>query len=426
MEQLILFGVFIFLMVIGIPVAFSLAISALSTALYMGLPALVVFQQMSEGVSSFAMIAIPLFIFAGELMMRGGVADRMINFAGSLVGHLRGGLGQVNIMSSVFLSGISGSPIADASAIGGIMIPQMVRRGYARSYSVNVTISSAVIALMIPPSPNLILYAIAGGGGISIADLFTAGILPGLLLAFVLLVTAYFQAVRKGYPAEAFAGYYMILRTFVAAVPAIILIVVIFGGVRFGIFTPTESSCVAVLYVFAVMLLTYRLSSFRILIEAVSAAGRTTAMVLFIIASAAAFGWFMAFLQVPSAVIEGMSSISESPIIVMGLILITLLLLGTFMDLSPMVIICTPIFLPVAINFGIDPVHFGIVMILAAGIGLYTPPVGTLLFVGCAIGKIGVGEVLKTIWPYYLASLFVLVIVAYVPWFSLWLPALFR
>ena len=426
MEQLILFGVFLLLMAIGVPVAFSLAISALSTALYMGVPPLIVFQQMNEGVGSFAMIAIPLFIFAGELMMRGGVADRMINFAGSLVGHLRGGLGQVNIMSSVFLSGISGSPIADASAIGGIMIPQMVQRGYARSYSVNVTISSAVIALMIPPSPNLILYAIAGGGGISIADLFTAGIIPGLLLAFALLVTAYIQAVRKGYPAEAFVGYYMILKTLVAAVPAIILVVVIFGGVRFGIFTPTESSCIAVIYVFVVMLLTYKLSSFRILMEAVSAAGRTTAMVLFIIASAAAFGWFMAFLQVPTAVINTMSAISESPIVVMALILITLLLLGTFMDLSPMVIICTPIFLPVAINFGIDPVHFGIVMILAAGIGLYTPPVGTLLFVGCAIGKIGVGEVLRTIWPYYLASTLVLLVVAYVPGFSLWLPALFR
>ncbi|GGE56254.1 MAG TPA: TRAP transporter large permease [Paenalcaligenes hominis] len=426
MEQIVLFGVFLILMAIGVPVAFSLAISALSTALYMGVPPLIVFQQMSEGVGSFAMIAIPLFIFAGELMMRGGVADRMINFAGSLVGHLRGGLGQVNIMSSVFLSGISGSPIADASAIGGIMIPQMVQRGYARSYSVNVTISSAVIALMIPPSPNLILYAIAGGGGISIADLFTAGIFPGLLLAFALLITAYIQAVRKGYPAERFAGYYMILKTLIAAIPAIILIVVIFGGVRFGIFTPTESSCIAVIYVFLVMLLTYRGSSFRILMEAVSAASRTTAMVLFIIASAAAFGWFMAFLQVPTSVINAMSAISESPIVVMALILITLLLLGTFMDLSPMVIICTPIFLPVAINFGIDPVHFGIVMILAAGIGLYTPPVGTLLFVGCAIGKIGVGEVLKTIWPYYLTSTVVLLIVAYVPWFSLWLPALFR
>ncbi|MCB4320705.1 TRAP transporter large permease [Alcaligenes sp. 13f] len=426
MEQLILFGVFLLLMVMGVPVAFSLGIAALSTAFYMEIPPLIVFQQMSEGVSSFSMIAIPLFIFAGELMMRGGVADKMINFASSLVGHMRGGLGQVNIMSSVFLSGISGSPIADASAIGGIMVPQMVKRGYARSYAVNVTISSAVIALMIPPSPNLILYAIAGSSGISIADLFTAGIVPGLLLALALLFTAYIQAVKKGYPAEPFAGFWFIFQAFIAAIPAILLIFVIFGGVRFGIFTPTESSCIAVLYVFALMIFIYKGSSFRMLIEAVSAAARTTAMVLFIIATAAAFGWFMAFLQIPNMVIDVMSHVSESPYVVMALILVALLLLGTFMDLSPMVIICTPIFLPVAINFGVDPVHFGIVLILAAGIGLYTPPVGTLLFVGCAIGKVGVGEVLRTIWPYYLASLLVLMLVAYVPWFSLWLPALFH
>ncbi|AZV92784.1 C4-dicarboxylate ABC transporter permease [Bordetella sp. J329] len=426
MELMILFGVFLGLMILGVPIAFCLAVAALCTAMYMGLPPLIVFQQMNEGISSFAMIAIPLFIFAGELMMRGGVADRMINFAGTLVGHIRGGLGQVNITSSVLLSGISGSPIADASAIGGIMVPQMVKRGYARSYAVNVTISSAVIALMIPPSPNLILYAVAGGGGISIADLFTAGILPGLLLAAALLVTAYVQAVRKGYPAEPFAGVAAIGRALVAATPAIVLVVVIFGGVRFGVFTPTESACVAVLYVFGLMLVVMRMQSWHVLMEALSAAVRTTAMVLFIIAAAASFGWFMAFLQVPSYVISAMSSMSDSPYVAMALILVSLLLLGTFMDLSPMIIITTPIFLPVAQNFGVDPVHFGIVMILAAGIGLYTPPVGTLLFVGCAVGKISVSEVLRTIWPYYIASGIVLLMVAYIPAISLWLPALFR
>lgn len=306
------------------------------------------------------------------------------------------------------------------------MVPQMVKRGYARSYAVNVTISSAVIALMIPPSPNLILYAVAGGGGISIADLFTAGILPGLLLAAALLVTAYVQAVRKGYPAEPFAGVAAIGRALVAATPAIVLVVVIFGGVRFGVFTPTESACVAVLYVFGLMLVVMRMQSWHVLMEALSAAVRTTAMVLFIIAAAASFGWFMAFLQVPSYVISAMTSMSDSPYVAMALILVTLLLLGTFMDLSPMIIITTPIFLPVAQNFGVDPVHFGIVMILAAGIGLYTPPVGTLLFVGCAVGKISVSEVLRTIWPYYIASGIVLLMVAYIPAISLWLPALFR
>lgn len=426
MEQLIIFGVFALFMFIGVPIAFALAIASLATVLYIGMPPIIVFQQMSEGVGSFAMIAIPMFIFAGELMMRGGVADQMVNFASSLVGHLRGGLGQVNITSSVFLGGISGSPIADVSSIGSIMIPQMVKRGYSRSYSVNVTISSAVIALLIPPSPNLILYAIAAGGGISIADLFTAGIFPGLLLALGLMITAYIEARRKGYPAEAFAGFYMIFKTLFAAIPALVLVFVIFGGVRFGIFTPTESSVIAVIYVFLLMFWTYKVSSLSMLIKAAAAATRTTAMVLFIIAAAGSFGWLLAFMQIPDLIINSMTSISDSPFVAMLLILTALLVLGTFMDLSPMVIICAPIFLPVAMNFGVDPVHFGIVMILAAGIGLYTPPVGTLLFVGCAVGKVDAADVLKTIWPYYLASLVVLLIVAYVPAVSMWLPLLFH
>ncbi len=425
MELYVLFGVFLGLMFIGTPIAFCLAISALCTALYMGMPAMIVFQQINAGFNSMAMIAIPMFIFAGELMMRGGVADRMIAFAGSLVGHLRGGLGQVNITSSVLMSGISGSAIADASAVGGIMVPQMVKRGYRASYAVNVTISSAVVTLLMPPSPNMILYSIAGGG-VSIVELFTAGIMPGLLLALALMATAYWEAVRLNYPSEAFAGYAMIGRYFVASIPALILVIVIFGGVRFGIFTPTESACMAVLYVFALMVIVYRRGSMPLLMQSVMAATRTTAMVLLIIGAAASFGWFMAFLQLPTRVIDLMSSLSSNPHVVLLLILLTLLMLGTFMDMAPMIIICTPIFLPIAKAFGIDPVHFGVIMILAAGIGLYTPPVGTLLFVGCGIGKIKVGELVRTLWPYYLASGVVLLLVAYVPAISLWLPSLFN
>ena len=425
MELYILFGSFAGLMVIGMPVAFCLAIASLCTALFMGIPILIVFQQINAGFNSMAMIAIPLFIFAGELMMRGGIADRMIAFAGSLVGHLRGGLGQVNIVSSVLLSGISGSAIADASAIGGIMVPQMVKRGYKATYAVNVTITSAIVTLLMPPSPNMILYSIAGGG-ISIVELFTAGIVPGLLLAVALMVVAYVQAVHHGYPSERFAGFAMIGRLLVAATPALILVGVIFGGVRFGIFTATESACMAVLYVFILMAIVYRAGSLPLLRQSVIGATRTTAMVLLIIGAAASFGWFMAFLQVPSKVIALMSSLSSDPNIVLFLILLTLLVLGTFMDLAPMIIITTPIFLPIALAFNIDPVHFGVILILAGGIGLCTPPVGTLLFVGCAVGKVQAGELVKTLWPYYGACIAALLIVAYIPSVSLWLPSLFK
>tara|TARA_R110001599_G_scaffold232506_1_gene431706 strand:- start:4554 stop:5831 length:1278 start_codon:yes stop_codon:yes gene_type:complete len=424
MELYVLFGIFVLLMLIGMPIAFCLAISSLCTALYMGMPALIVFQQINAGFNSMAMIAIPLFIFAGELMMRGGIADRMIAFANSLVGHVRGGLGQVNITSSLLMSGISGSPVADASAIGGIMVPQMTKRGYKSTYAVNITITSAIVTLVMPPSPNLIMYSIAGGG-ISIVDLFTAGILPGVLLAFALMAVAYIEAVRKGYPSERFAGFVAIGRYFVAAIPAFFLIGVIFGGVRFGIFTAAESACMAVLYVFALMAIVYRTGSIHLLSQSVISATRTTAMVLLIIGAAASFGWFMAFLQVPSKVIALISSLSSDPNIVLLLILLILLALGTFMDLAPMIIITTPIFLPIAMAFNIDPVHFGVILILAGGIGLCTPPVGTLLFVGCAVGKVKVGDLLRTLWPYYLACLATLLIVAYIPSVSLWLPSLF-
>lgn len=422
----ILFGTFALFLLMGMPVAFCLSISSLLTILYIGLPPMVAFQQLNAGFNSVSMIAIPLFIFAGDLMMRGGIADRLIQFAASLVGHLRGGMGQVNVLSSVFFSGISGSAVADASAVGGILVPQMVKRGYHADYAVNVTIASAIIALILPPSPNLIMYSIAAGGKISIIDLFTAGIVPGLLLALSLMITAYVVARKRGYPAEAFGGFRRIGIAFIHAIPALFLISIIFVGVRFGIFTPTESSCVAVLFAALVIFVTYRAEGWDRFRHAMLAATRTTAIVLLIIAAAAPFGWLMAFLQVPATVVAAMQSLSENPYVILALINIVLLILGTFMDMAPMIIICTPIFLPVVMQFGIDPVQFGIIMILNAGIGLNTPPVGSVMFVGCAIGKISIGELMKTIWPFYAASIAVLLLVTYIPAVSLWLPGLFH
>lgn len=426
MAYTILFGVFILLMFIGTPIAFCLGIASFATVLYLGLPPVVVFQQLNSGMNIFAMMAIPFFIFAGDLMVRGGIANRLIQFAAGLVGHLRGGLGQVNIVASTLFGGISGSAVADASAVGGLMIPQMAKRGYDRDYAVNVTVNAAIIALMVPPSHNMILYSIAAGGNVSVADLFTAGIIPGLLLALSLMVTAYIVARRRGYPAEPFPGFSKVFYYLLASFPGIVLIGIIFGGVRSGVFTATESSCIAVLYAFLVAMLVYRELDWTGFVEAVMGAVRTTAMVLLVIGMAASFGWLMAFLQVQALMISAISAISENPIIVLLVINIILLFLGTFMDMAPMVIICTPVLLPVVKAFGIDPVHFGVVMILNAGIGLNTPPVGTVLFVGCAVGGISIREAMRTIWPFFGASIAVLMAVTYIPALSLWLPSVFK
>ncbi|MBW9086642.1 TRAP transporter large permease [Rhizobium wenxiniae] len=426
MAYTILFGAFTFLMIIGMPIAFCLGIASFATVLYLGLPPIVVFQQMNSGMNVFAMMAIPFFIFAGDLMVRGGIAARLIRFAAGLVGHMRGGLGQVNVVASTLFGGISGSAVADASAVGGLMIPQMAKRGYDRDYAVNVTANAAIIALMIPPSHNMILYSIAAGGNVSVADLFTAGIIPGILLAAALMVTAWWVAVKRGYPADPFPGFRRVGYYLLASLPGILLIAIIFGGVRSGVFTATESSCIAVLYAFLVAMLVYRELDWEGFVEAVMGAVRTTAMVLLVIGTAASFGWLMAFLQVQTLIIAAISAISDNPIIVLLMINIILLILGTFMDMAPMVIIATPILLPVVKAFGIDPVHFGVVMILNAGIGLNTPPVGTVLFVSCAVGGISIREAMRTIWPFFGASLLVLLAVTYIPSLSLWLPGLFR
>jgi len=426
MEHWILFGTFAGLLLIGTPVAFCLGIASLATVMYIGLPPLVVFQRLNSGVSVYALMAIPFFIYAGELMVRGDIARRLVALAGALVGHLRGGLGQVNIVASCLFGGISGSAAADASAIGGLMVPQMKERGYGADYAVNITVVSSIIALMLPPSHNLIIYSIAGGGRISIADLFTAGIIPGMLLALSLMITAWVVAKRRGYPVGTFPGLQMLGVIFVSALPGLVLIGIIFGGVRSGVFTASESSCIAVVYAIFITVLVYRSLSWQAFVAATLGAVRTTAMVLLVIGCAASFGWLMAYLQVPTAIVLFMQTVSDNPIIVLLLINIMLLFLGTFMDMSPLIVITTPIFLPVAMAFGIDPVHFGIIMILNLGIGLCTPPVGAVLFVGCAVGKVPIGTVLRSIWPFYGAAVATLMLVTYVPALSLWLPSLFR
>ena len=426
MELWVLFGTFTVLLLIGTPVAFCLGVSSFATVLYLGLPPVVVFQRLNSGVSVFALMAIPFFIYAGDLMVRGDIARRLVALAGALVGHLRGGLGQVNVLASVMFGGVSGSAAADASAVGGLMVPQMTARGYDRDYAVNITVVSSIIALLLPPSHNMIIYSIAAGGRISIADLFTAGILPGLLLALVLMVTAWWVARRKGYPVDPFGGFRAMGTIFLGAVPGLILVAIIFGGVRSGVFTASESSNIAVVYALAVTFFVYRTLSWHDFVEATFAAVRTTAMVLMVIGCAAAFGWLLAFLRVPASMVSLIGSVSENPIVILLLLNVILLILGTFMDMSPLIVITTPIFLPVATAFGVDPVHFGVILILNLGIGLCTPPVGAVLFVGCAVGRIPVWEAVRTIWPFYGAAFLVLMLVTYIPALSLFLPHLFR
>jgi tripartite ATP-independent transporter DctM subunit len=426
MEYWLLFGVFTLLMVVGTPIAFCLGIASFLTILYLGRPPIVVFQQLNSGVSAFTLMAIPFFIFAGDLMMRGGIAERIIAFAGSVIGHVRGGLGQVNVAASTLFGGISGSAVAEAAAVGGIMIPQMKARGYGADYAVNVTSMAALIALLLPPSHNMIIYSLSGGGRISIADLFTAGIIPGLLLAVALMITAYVVARRRGYPTEPFPGFGRAMRYFLVSIPGLLLIVIIFGGVRSGIFTATESSCIAVIYALLVTLLVYRTMTWREFVHSVTGAVRTTAMVLFIIGAAVSFGWLMAYLRIAPMLTEFVGSISTDPLVILLMINILLLLLGTFMDMGPLIIITTPIFLPMVTAFGVDPVHFGVIMILNLGIGLNTPPLGPVQFVAAAVGKITVWQAMRSVWPFYLAGIIVLMLVTYVPALSLWLPSLFH
>ncbi len=425
MTLLVLFGSFFALLILGIPVAFALGLSSLATVFWMDLPPLVVFQRMSAGMNVFALMAIPFFIYAGELMLHGGIADRLVKLAAAAIGSVRGGLGVMNVFASMLFGGISGSAVADASALGSTLIPVMRQRGYDDDYSVNVTVTSATIGLTVPPSHNMIIYSIAAGGTVSVASLFLAGFIPGLIAGLCLMAATYVIAIKRGYPAEAFPGWTALLLSFVGALPGLMTAIIIVGGVLSGIFTATESSAIAVIYAILVTTFVYRSLSLEAFWTATVNAVKTTAIVLLVIGTAAAFGWLLALNQVPAQLFELLRSISDSPIVILLIINIILLFLGTFMDMSPLIVITTPIFLPIVTELGMDPVQFGIVLMINLGIGLVTPPVGSVLFVGCAVAKIRIEDTVRTIWPFYLAIFFALMITTYIPAVSMTLPRLF-
>lgn len=423
MEILVLFGVLFVLLALGVPVAFCLMGAALATFMVIDIPFVVAVQRMASGISVFALMAIPFFIFAGDLMYRAGIAERLVRMADAGLGRVRGGLGLVDVGASMMFGAVSGSAIASASAIGSSMVPLMEEKGYPKDYAVNVTVTAAIVGLLIPPSHNMIIYSAASGIGVSIGDLFLAGIVPGVLTGTMLMLTAWLVARRRNLPRGHFPGWREFALSVVYAVPGLMTAIIIMGGILSGVFTPTESSAIAVVYTALIGTFVYRNLGWKGFVEAAQKSVRTASMVLFIIAAATAFGFALALLEVPAALAALIGAMTDNPILTLIIINVMLLLLGTFMDMAPLIVIATPIFLPVAITSGVDPVHFGVIMMLNLGIGLVTPPVGSVLFVGSAVGKIALPDMVKTIWPFYLTLLAALVLISFVPAISLALPS---
>jgi tripartite ATP-independent transporter DctM subunit len=416
---------FLLLLALGVPVAFAIGLSSVCTILYEGLPVAVLFQQMMSGMNVFSFLAIPFFIFSGELMLHGGIADKIVTLARSLVGHIRGGLGMSNVVACTLFGGVSGSPVADVSAMGSVMIPMMKKEGYDTDYAVNVTTHASLVGALMPTSHNMIIYSLAAGGKVSIGSLIAAGIVPAAVLTACMLVAAYAVAVKRHYPAGIFPGWSAVVRAFAAALPGLLVMVIILAGILSGVFTATESAAVAVVYSILLTFLIYRTMSREKFLKAAARAVKTTGVVLLLIGVSTMFQYLTALYGLAELAGEALSGVSTSPWVIFALINIILLLLGTFMDMASTILICTPILLPIAMQYGMHPVQFGMVMLVNCALGLNTPPVGTTQFVGCAIGGISVGEVMRTILPFYAALLATLLAVTYVPAFSMWLPRMF-
>src|SRR5438876_4678581 len=426
MDIAVLLITMFFCFVIGVPIAYSLALAAIAGAMWIGIPLEALMLKISDGVSKVAMLTIPFFVLAGAIMAEGGMARRLVAFADVLVGftRLRGGLSIVNVLATTFLSGISGSAVADTSAIGSVMIPQMEKNGYPRVFATNLTITSSVQALLVPPSHNAVLYSLATGGTISISALFMAGVFPGLLLGFSLIVLCLAIAYRDRHPHGQTVAAKDALKITIDAAWGMVTLVIILGGILGGIFTAIEAGAVACVWAFFVTMFIYRDYRWRDLPVLIHRTLRTVAMVMTLIAMAASVGYIMALMQVPAKVTAAFLAVSHDKYVILMLVNVMLLVLGCLMDMAPSILICTPILLPVMVNFGVDPVHFGMIMMLNLGIGLCHPPVGAILFVGCAVGKVTIEQVMRRIWPFYGVMFAVLMLVTYIPSLSLWLPRL--
>jgi tripartite ATP-independent transporter DctM subunit len=432
----ILVATFFALLAIRVPVAFALGMASILTAWHLDLPLMIIFQQMTKGLDSFSLMAIPFFILAGQIMGYGGISQKMIAMANVFIGRIRGGLAMVNVLASMLFGGISGSSVADVSSIGSIMIPMMKKVGYDKDYSVAVTISSSVQGVIIPPSHNVIIYALAAGwvtvtiGGVStqfalsIGKLFLAGVIPGIFLGVTLMILSFYLAVKRQYPKEKPVSLRESLYAVMDGMLGLMTAVIIMGGVISGIFTATESSAIAVAYAFVVTTLIYREIDLKKLRVVLFESLKTIAIVAALITTSSAYGYMMTRLDIPRIVTESLIALTDNRYVVFMIINVVLLGLGMIMDMAPLILITTPILLPVVANFGMDPHQFGIVMMLNLGMGLLTPPVCSTLFVGCAIGRIRIEEMVRPMVPFYFFMFIALMAITYIPQISLWLPEL--
>ncbi|MEN8770159.1 MAG: TRAP transporter large permease [Glaciecola sp.] len=423
---LILLLVFVVLLFINVPISFSIGIATFLTMLYSidFIPAATtIAQRLAGGINTFALLAIPFFILSGLIMGQGGIAKRLIECAMALIGMLPGGLALVNVLSCALFGSISGSAVAATSAIGSFMIPEMEKKGYDKNFSAAVTGAAATTGMLIPPSNILIIYAIASGG-VSIAALFVAGYLPGILVALALMIVCSGYAKLKGYPTEPRLPLNVVLNKVAAALPSLFLIFIIIGGIIGGIFTPTEAGAIAVIYSLLLATVVYREVAVKELPNIILKAGETTAIVMLLIGASSAMSWILSYENIPQAITDFLLLLSENPLLILLIINLTLLVVGAFMDMTPAVLIFTPIFLPVAVELGMSPLHFGIMIVLNLSIGLCSPPVGSVLFVSCAVAKTTIGKIIRPLLPLYFAMFLVLMLVTYVPAISEFLPKL--
>ncbi|MEN1760054.1 TRAP transporter large permease [Anoxynatronum sibiricum] len=420
---LILVGTFFVMIISRFPIAFAIGISSILTTLYLGLPLMQVAQLMVKGVNVFSLMAVPFFIIAGELMGAGGISKRLIALSDALVGWIRGGLAMVNIVASMFFGGISGSSTADTASLGTILIPMMKDQGYDEEFATNITMTSSVQGLLIPPSHNMVMYAMVAGT-VSVGRLFLAGLIPGIVLGIALMIYSYILAVKRNYPKGDPFHLINVLKTLVDSIWGLLTVVIVVLGVVSGIFTATESAAIAVVWAMLVSFLIYRELSLKEMWKVMERSLGTLAIVLILISTSTVFGWLLTYLRMPQMVSNAIFGITENKYLIMLMLNVLMLVLGTIMDMSAIILVATPILLPIATSIGIDPVHFGAIMILNLGIGLITPPVGGTLFVGSAVSGVPIERLVKTLLPFLGVMVAVLLLITFVPGLVMWLPNL--